>query len=206
MAPRVLRLVLGSVAVSKEYFIHFEKELDVERCYIVYWEEQHLKKICIDCQSLDQAVPDAELIPLARFFCSMGVPQLPMCIRGCSSSLLRVVSDNRSDSRQFVVICEFGEETFLQCVRRGYESIFGMVEVTTIVEYVVQRLRSALYEVWTEGKPLLRKCIRQGSVRFANMLELLTDLIDLWPTIRSFVRSTGFLEAKEKADSVSGVA
>ena len=109
MAPRVLRLVLGSVAVFKEYCIHFEKELDVERCYIVYWEEQHLKKICIDCQSLDQAVSDAELIPLARFICSMGVPQLPMCIRGCSPSLLRVVSDNRSDSRQFVVICEFGE-------------------------------------------------------------------------------------------------
>ena len=81
-----------------------------------------------------------------------------------------------------------------------------MVEVTTMVEYVVQRLRSALYEVWTEGKPLLRKCIRQGSVRFADMRELLTDLIDLWPTIRSFVRSTGFLEAKEKSDSVSGVA
>ena len=203
MAPRVLLLVLGSVAVFKEYCIHFEKEIDVERCYIVYWEEQQLKKICIDCQALDQAVPDAELIPLARFICSMGVPRLPMCLRGFSPSLLRVVSDNRSDSRQFVVICEFGEETFLQCVRRAHESIFGM---TTIVEYVVQRLRSALYEVWTEGKPLLRKCIRQGSVRFADMRELLTVLIDLWPTIRSFVRSTGFLEAKEKADSVSGVA
>ena len=86
MAPRVLRLVLGSVAVFKEYCIYFEKELDVDRWYIVYWEEQHLKKICIDCQSLDQAVPDAELIPLVRFICSMGVPQLPMCIRGCSPS------------------------------------------------------------------------------------------------------------------------
>ena len=61
----------------------------MERCYIVYWEEQQLKKICIDCQSLDQAVPDAELIPLARFIFSMGVPQLPMCNRGCSPSLLR---------------------------------------------------------------------------------------------------------------------
>ena len=135
----------------------------------------------------------------------MGVPQLPMSFRGCSPSLLRVVSDNRSDSRQFVIICEFGEETFLQCVLRAHESIFGMVEVTTIVEYVVQRLRSALYQVWTEGKPLLRKCIRQGSVSFVDMRELLTDLIDLWPTIRSFMRSTGFLEATEKADSVSGV-
>ena len=183
MAPRVLPLVLGSVAVFKEYCVHFEKEIDVERCYVVHWEEQHLKTICIVCQSLEQAVPDAELIPFSRFICSMGVPQLPKCIRGCSPSLLRVISDTRSDSRQFVIICEFSEETFLQCIRRAHESIFGMVEVITIVEYVVQRLRSALYEVWTEGKPLLRRCIRQSSVTFVDMRELLTDLIDLWLTI-----------------------
>ena len=80
----------------------------------------------------------------------------------------------------------------------------GMVEVTTVVEYVVQRLRSALYEEWTEGKPLLRKCIRRGSVSFVDLRELLTDLISLWPTIRSFGRSTVALNAKEKANSVIG--
>ena len=151
MAPRVLRLVLVSVANFKEFCVHFEKDVDVERCYVVYWEEQRLKKICIDCQPLDQTVPNAEIIPLACFICSMAVSQLLMCIRGCSPSLLRVLSDNRNDGRQFIVICELGEEPFLQCVRRAHEEVFRMVEVTTIVEYVVQRLRSALYEEWTEG-------------------------------------------------------
>ena len=97
MARRVLRLVLGSVAIFKECCVHFEMDVDVERCYVVYWEEQCLKKLSVHCQHLDQALPNAELIPLARFICSMGVPQLPMCTRGCSPSLLRVLSDNRSD-------------------------------------------------------------------------------------------------------------
>ena len=74
------------------------------------------------------------------------------------------------------------------------------MEVVTIVAYVVQSLKSALYEEWTENKPVLHKQVRQGSVNFGDYRALLTDLIDLWPSsIRPFIRCTGNAEANEKS-------
>ena len=117
--------------------------------------------------------------------------------------MIRVLGNIREDGRRFVIYQAFSEEVFLQCFRQAHQDVFGLVEVVTIVDYVVQRLKSALYEEWTEDKPVLRKCVRQGSVNFGDYRALLTDLIDLWPSIRPYIRCTGNSEAKEKADSVS---
>ena len=37
----------------------------VERCYVLFWEEGHLKKGCVGSEALDQPVPTPELVPLS---------------------------------------------------------------------------------------------------------------------------------------------
>ena len=98
---------------------------------------------------------------------------------------------------------QFSEEVFLRCKRQAHQDVFGIVEVTSLVDYVILRLKSAVYEDWTEGKVLLRKVIRQGFVGFQNLREVLTDLVDLWPSIRLFIRCTGLPHVKDQTNSVS---
>ena len=129
--------------------------------------------------------------------------QLPVALSGASPSLVRVLRNVREDGRRFVIYQSFSEEVFLQCFRQAHQDVFGLVEVVTIVDYVVQRLKSALYEELTEDKPVLRMCVRQGPVNFCDYRALLTDLIDLWPSVCPYIRCTGNPEAKEKAASVS---
>ena len=62
-------LVIGSVTRAAEYSVQFEKDNSVEYCFIVYWEEDLLKKMYKDVQPLDQALPNAELI-LSHGCCS----------------------------------------------------------------------------------------------------------------------------------------
>ena len=120
-------------------------------------------------------MPKSELVPLAQFVHSLPNARLTMCIAGASPSLIRVIEDNRNDGKRFVVHLQFTEELFLQCVRQAHQDVFGMVEVTSLVDYFVIRLKSAIYKDWTEGK-VLRKCVRQGFVAFEDLRELLTDL------------------------------
>ena len=75
----------------------FKKTDSVEYCYIVYWEDDHSEKVCVDSQPLDQTFPDAELIPIARVMSSVGEQLLLVAIRGCSPLLLRVFSEDRRD-------------------------------------------------------------------------------------------------------------
>ena len=197
--------MLSSVSGFRAYGLQYEKENNVERCYVLYWNDKHLMKICIGCESLDQAMPLPELVPLSRIVCSLGSTLLPIAILGGSPSLLRVLENDRSDARRFVIYEKFDEEVFLRCVQQADQDIFGMVNVITLVDYLLQRLKSALYEAWTEGKVVLRKCIRQRSVDFMDYRQLLTEFIELWSCIRPFIRCTGHPGAKGKADSVSQI-
>ena len=138
-----------------------------------------LKKICVGSQSLDQKVPDPELLPLAEVMTCFEGEQLPVSVVSGSPSLIRVMDDNRADGRRFMVLRSFYENVFLQCFRQSHQDVFGMLEVTTALEYVVHRLKGSLYEDWTEDRPLLRKCIREGSVAFSDLRDVLSDVIEL---------------------------
>ena len=74
-----------------------------------------------------------------------------------------------------------------------------MPEVVTLVEYLVLRLRSALHEAWTEDFVVLCRCISKSREEFVDFCNLLGELIDLWPSIRPFVRYTGLSHAKDPA-------
>ena len=63
-----------------------------------------------------------------------------------------------------------------------------------------------MYEEWTEDKIVLGRCLRKGSVDFCDYREVLTDLIELWHTIRPFIRCTVNPEARGKSASVSTIA
>ena len=168
-------------------------------------EKGHLKKVCVGSEPVDQPVPSAELVRVSGVIHSLDSKQMPLAVVGASPSLLKVISDNRTDGRRFVVHQSFSEKLFLQCIRQAQQDIFGMVELTTIVEYVVHRLRNAVYEE-SEEKIVLCRCLRKGSIDFCDYRELLTDLIELWPTIRPFIRCTVNPEASGKSASVSTIA
>ena len=203
LAPRVIRLLLGGISKFKEYSIQFEKEDDAEFCFGVWWEDLHLKKVCISMESLDRSLPDAELVPLSRLIYSLDPPQFPLCIRGASPTLVRVLGEVLPDGRNFVVHERFTSEVFLECFRRAHQNIFGMLEIVTVVEYIVLRMRSALHDTWTEGKTVLRRCIRNGSVPFEDLLRVVDDIVGLWANIRLFIRYTGLPHVKQRVDSVS---
>ena len=191
--------MISDVKSFKEYGIQFEKVGNEERCYVHCWEGTCLKKICVSSQTLDQKMPDAELVLLAQVVTCFEGEQLPVSILGASPSLIRVLDDKRSDGRRFMMWQSFSEEVFLQCFRQSHQDVFGMLEVTTALEYVIHRLKRSLYEDWTDYKPLLRICIRNGSVAFSDLRDVLSDVIELWPSIRSYVRYLGHPHFKRRA-------
>ena len=112
-------------------------------------EGKHLKKVCVDVDSVDGVIPDVELVPLTRGIGSIAEQRMRVCVRGCSPYSLRVLADSREDSRGFVAYEEFSCETFLRCFRRAFKDVFGMLETTTLLDSLAQRLETAVHEDWT---------------------------------------------------------
>ena len=195
--------MINVVKSFKEYGIQFEKVGSVERCYVWCCDGTSLKKICVGSQSLDQKVRDPQLLPLAEVVTCFEGEQLLVSVLGVCPTLIRVLDDTRADGRRFMVLQSFNEDVFLQCFRQSHQDVFGMLEVTTALEYVIHRMKGSLYEDWTEDRPLLRKCIREGSVAFSDLRNILSDVIELRPSIRPYICYTGHPYFKSTIDRVS---
>ena len=192
-----------SIVRFREYSLQYEKEPEFERCFALFWEDNHLKKVCVGRKSLTQPVLKPELLPLAQVVCSLESKRLPLSIVGGSTSLARVLRDTRNDGRVFKGYQPFASEMLIRCIRQAYQDVFSMVEMTTLVEYTIHRLKKAVYEDWMEERTTLCKSVRQGFVDFADLRLVLSGLAEFWPSIRPFIRCTGNPEAEDKAERVS---
>ena len=73
-----VRLILSSMAAFRGYALQCEKDATFERCFVLYWEDNRLKKVFVGCEFIDKAVPRPELILLAHVVCSLESRQLPL--------------------------------------------------------------------------------------------------------------------------------
>ena len=127
---------------------------------------------------------------------------MPLSIRGGPQSFLRVLSDNRTEGRLFVYCRDVTSEVFLQCYRQAHQEIFGMLEVTTMVDFLMLRLRPALQEPWLEDIVTLRRCVFAGAVTFVDLRVVIRELRSVWESVRGYVRYTGPQHVKSSIDKV----
>ena len=132
--PRVLRTLLSRMSAFKEYSVRFEEFGGEQLCIVRTWEENSMLDVCINVEGSGKRAPNAELSSLSRIVCSCEGVQMPLRICGGPQSFLRVLSDNRTNRPLFVYYREFTNDVFLRCYRQAHQEIFGMLEVTTMVD------------------------------------------------------------------------
>ena len=156
--------MIARVAAFRDYSVFFVDDGTSYSCYVQTWDEHELFCVCVLVEASGQKVPNSELACLSRVVDSIVSCQLPMSCQGGSASLLRVLNDNRVDGRQFVLGQEFSEEAFLQCFREAHQEVFGILEVTSMVDFLVLRLCGALQEPWMEDVTVVRRSQRRTTV------------------------------------------
>ena len=142
------------------------EELEGQNCFVRTWNGNDLLEICVNVEPLGQRIPEPELSSLSRVVTSLPSSLLPVSIRGISQSVQPVLSDERSDGYCFVYAREFTAEVFLHCYRIAHQEIFGLLEVTTMVDFLMLRLRGALQQPRMDDLPDLRHCVITGRVSF----------------------------------------
>ena len=200
--PRVLRFITSRVTAFNCYSVRFEERSDGQYCFVQTWDEETFLDICINVEPLGQRVPRSELSSLSRIVTSLPSSPFPISVRGTGPSVLRVLSDERSDGHRFVYAREFSPEVFLHCYRLAHQEIFGLLEVTTMVDFLMLRLRGALQEPWMEDLPELRRCVVAGKVAFDELRGVVAELMSIWETVREYVRYTGPRHIKSESDKV----
>ena len=199
----MLRSLFARVTAFKDYSLVYEERVDGLYCFVRTWDDTNLQEVCVRVEPLGQRVPIAELSCMSRVVDSLVSCRWPVAIQGGSPTLHRVLNDNRVDGRRFIVCREFTEDVFLQSYREAHHEIFGMLEMTSMVDFLMLRLRGALQEPWMEDVVDLRRCVVAGRVAFAELCGVVTNLISIWESVREYVRYTGPVELQTQPERVS---
>ena len=144
----------------------------------------------VHAEPAGQRVPDVELAALSRLESVSPFSRLPLSIRDGSPTLLRVLSDNRDDGRQFAFCREVSSDVRLRCFRQSHQEVFNAFETTAMVDFLLLRLKGALQEPWLEDVTALRRAIVVGSVEFAGFRDVVSKLLSVWAFVRDYVRHT----------------
>ena len=200
--PRALRLLISRISAFREYSIFFVEDDESHRCFVQTWNDHILMSVCVWVEPVGQIVPKAELSGLSRIIDSTTSCQLPLSCHGGSLTLMRVLSENRIDNRSFIVYREFSVDVFLHCFRLAYQETIGGLEVTTMADFLVLRLRGALQESWLENATALRRCVAAGRVPFNDLCGVVRDLISVWRSVRKFIKESAPRQIKTEADRV----
>ena len=187
----MLRSLFARIGSFREYSVSFAESGGYHKCVVQTFDEHTLMSICVRVEAAGQRVPEAELAGLSRVIDSTTACQMPLSCQGCSPTLLRILSDNRVDGREFLMYREFSVDVFLYCYRLAHQEVFGVLETTTMIDFLVLRLRGAIQEPWCESAPCLRRCIVAGHVDFADLRGVVVDLMAVWSKVQDFVKRTG---------------
>ena len=198
-----MRTLVSRILSFREYSVFFASNATTQECLVHTWDDDALFSVCVLLCSAGQRVPAAELAGLSSIMDSVPSCQLPLSCQGGSVSLLRVLNDNRIDGRQFLYCHEFTDDDFIRGYRQADQEIFGRLDVTSIFDFLVLRLRGALQESWMEGAPTLRRCVLAGHVAFVDLRLMVSDLKVNWKIVREFVRFTGPGHSRCEVDKVS---
>ena len=162
-----------------------------------------MKRVCVLVEDHDVQLPHTELLCLSRVMCSVNGSSYPVALVGGSSSVVNCLNSFRDDGMIFVPYRAFSCGVFLKCVQQAHQVVFGTLDILTVIEYLMVRLRTALYEEWIDGHVTLQRCVRAGQVLFEVLRGVNKDIRALWQPIQQFVRYTGPAHLKERRDAVS---
>ena len=74
-----------------------------------------------------------------------------------------------------------------------------------MVDSLLLRLKGALQEPWIMDVPALRRAVISGTVKFAGLRDVISELIPIWTFVRDYVRHTGPRQSKSAAEKVRSV-
>ena len=86
-----------------------------------------------------------------------------------------------------------------RCLQRTASSVFGSLDRLSMTEFMVNRLKGAETRDWMSFRPALRKAILNNDLSMPHLVDVVANIIGVWPLIVSSLTETGH---KDDGDSL----
>ena len=86
-----------------------------------------------------------------------------------------------------------------RCLQRTASFVFGSLDPFSLTEFIVHRLKGAETRDWMASRSGLRKAIITNELSMPGLVDVLANIVGVWPLIVSYLKETG---RKDERDSL----
>ena len=93
----------------------------------------------------------------------------------------------------------FNVSLLKRCLQKTASVVFGTLDLFSMTEFIVTRLKGAEHRDWMHSRQSLRRAIETGDLSLPGLVDAVSNIIGVWPLIVSYLKETG---KKDSGDSL----
>ena len=78
-----------------------------------------------------------------------------------------------------------------RCLQKTASTVFPKLDPFSMTEFIVTRLKGAEHRDWMQSRQSLRKAIETGDLSLPGLVDVVSNIIGVWPLIVFYLKATG---------------
>ena len=138
---------------------------------------------------------------LGQVLCAIGSGASLVTISGGSHTLVESYKEYLGSGcmRGVFDYPTFDVRLLKRCLQKTASAVFGTLDPFSMTQFIVTRLKGAEHRDWMQLRQSLRRAIETGDLSLPGLVDVVSNIIGVWPLIVSYLKETG---KKDSGDSL----
>ena len=201
MLPRIETRVVDWVRAHRQFDVEFSTHGSATWVYVRMWKLGEFVRVAVAIIDRYYGDPNSELEILGKVLSAVGSRASLVSLSGCSHTLVDCYREYLGSgyTKTLVDYPIFDVRLLRRCLQKTASVVFGTLDPFSMTEFIVTRLKGAEHRDWMQSRQSLRMAIETGDLPLPGLLDVVSNIIGVWPLIVSYLKETG---KKDSGDSL----
>ena len=193
--------VVDWVRAHRQFSVEFATHGSATSVYIRTWKAGEFVRVAVAIIDRYYGDENSELEILGKILIAVGSGASLVSLSGGSHTLVECYKEYLGSgyTKTLVDYPIFDARLLKRCLQKTASVIFGTLDPFSMTEFIVARLKGAEHRDWMQSRQSLRRAIETGDLSLPGLLDVVSNIIGVWPLIVSYLKETG---KKDSGDSL----
>ena len=193
MLPRILTRVVDWVRAYRQFGVKFATHGSATWVFIRTWKAGEFVRVAVAIYDRYYGDAISELAILGKILSAVGRGASLVSLSGGSHTLVECYKEYLGSgyTKTLVEYRFFDARLLKRCLQKAASVVFGTLDPLSMTEFIVARLKGAEHRDWMQSRQSLRRAIETGDLSLPSLLDVVINIIGVWPLIVSYLKETG---------------
>ena len=200
MLPRILTRVVDWVRAHRQFSVEFSTHSSATWVYIRTWKAGQFVRVAVAIIDRYYGDANSNMAILGKILSAVGSGASLVSLSGGSHTLVECYKEYLGSgyTKALVDYPIFDVRLLKRCLQKTESVVFGTLDPFSMTEFIVTRLKGVEHRDWMQSRQSLRMAIETGDLSLPGLLDVVSNIIGVWPLIVSYLKETG---KKDSGDS-----